>query len=511
MAVIDTRSRTTAAPTQPQPAPPPPAATPPPAPAPPPPPPAAPAAGGSDRRAPPPPPPPPVPAATGGAPSRQSQRVRVDRDRRLATGSCRSPTCGGGPPSTWSGPRRRHRTRSSPTRSDFENVERVRRACGERFKAEEGFSLTYLPVRGQGDGRGAAGVPQPQRLGGRRLAGRAPAGQPGHRRRPRPRGPDRPGRPPSRGDHAPGDRPSHPRPGRPGPHPAAHGGRHHRRDLLDHQRRAVRHLLHRADHQPAAGGHPGHRRHQAPARGGRPCPTAASRSPSTRLGVLGMSLGPPGRGRGLRLVVPAPRGRAARHAATGPPSSEPSQVLRVRRLGRVPYEEAYALQRALAERADRRLPAPARAPPRLHAGGPGRSGPRAGDPASVGAELVRTDRGGDVTYHGPGQLVVYPVLDPRATARGPARPTSTAWSRWSSTPSRDLGVGPASGGSGRHPGYPGVWLGPTRTASQGGRGRRAHPAARGRPARTLHGVALNVDCDLAMFGHIVPCGISDCP
>jgi hypothetical protein len=126
------------------------------------------------------------------------------------------------------------------------------------------------------------------------------------------------------------------------------------------------------------------------------------------------------------------------------------------------------------------------------------------DPASVGATLEQTDRGGDVTYHGPGQLVAYPIVSvPDDPSAGPAhvhrwsRSSSPRWPtsacrarRWTST--RACGSTPT--GSPR---------------PQDRRHRRAHrPRASGR-RRTLHGVALNVDCDLAMFGHIVPCGIAD--
>jgi lipoic acid synthetase len=122
------------------------------------------------------------------------------------------------------------------------------------------------------------------------------------------------------------------------------------------------------------------------------------------------------------------------------------------------------------------------------------------DPATVGAELIRTDRGGDVTYHGPGQLVGYPILSipvgPDATPRyvhGVEQIVIDALA--------ELGLRH----SGRLPGYPGVWAGvdgpsPRKICAVGVR------LSRG---RSMHGFALNVDPDLTMFEHIVPCGISD--
>ena len=87
-----------------------------------------------------------------------------------------------------------------------------------------------------------------------------------------------------------------------------------------------------------------------------------------------------------------------------------NHALRVRWLGQVRYRDALALQRGLfTESPDDHLLLLEH--PHVYTLGP------RGDmtnvlvpPAEVGAELVRTDRGGDVTYHGPGQLVGYPVL-----------------------------------------------------------------------------------------------------
>jgi lipoic acid synthetase len=127
------------------------------------------------------------------------------------------------------------------------------------------------------------------------------------------------------------------------------------------------------------------------------------------------------------------------------------------------------------------------------------------DPQRVGARLAHTDRGGDVTYHGPGQLVVYPIVTvPDEPGAGPAHVRRLE--RVVLDTLADLGVEGASS----VPEYPGVWLdadgpNPRKVAAIGVRTVRVGSGRR----RTLHGVALNVDCDLAMFGHIVPCGIED--
>ena len=181
-------------------------------------------------------------------------------------------------------------------------------------------------------------------------------------------------------------------------------------------------------------------------------------------------------------------------------------MLRVRRLGRVPYDEAFALQRALAERSgdDYLL---LLEHPSVYTMGV-RADPEhvLATPTSVGAELARTDRGGDVTYHGPGQLVIYPLVGiDHGPGAGPAHVHRLEQVLLDAL--ADLDVGPAQGGLGRHPSHPGVWLGTDdgrlrKVAAVGVRTRRV-----GGRRRTLHGAAVNVDCDLSMFGHIVPCGL----
>jgi lipoyl(octanoyl) transferase len=115
--------------------------------------------------------------------------------------------------------------------------------------------------------------------------------------------------------------------------------------------------------------------------------------------------------------------------------------------------------------------------------------------AARGAEVHRIDRGGSFTFHGPGQLVVYPILDlgPRPDAAGYLRRLEDV-------------VIAAAGALGleleRRPDVQtGVWSGDAKVAAIGVRLLRARV--------TLHGVAINCDVDLAWFGGIVPCGLPE--
>ena len=85
-------------------------------------------------------------------------------------------------------------------------------------------------------------------------------------------------------------------------------------------------------------------------------------------------------------------------------------MLRARWLGRVPYGEADQLQRALHERAGDDYLLLLEHPHVYTLGTTADPAHVLVPPATVGAELVRADRGGDVTYHGPGQLVGYPIV-----------------------------------------------------------------------------------------------------
>ena len=170
-------------------------------------------------------------------------------------------------------------------------------------------------------------------------------------------------------------------------------------------------------------------------------------------------------------------------------------TLRLRWLGRVRYGDAHALQRSLWRHSGDDHLLLLEHPHVYTFGVRARPEHLLVDPAGVGAELVRADRGGDVTYHGPGQLVGYPVLAV-PVAPGSTRRHVRAVEQLVLDALADLGLAGAT----RLEGYPGVWLGHRKIAAVGIR------LARG---RAMHGFALNVDPDLAMFDHIVPCGLAD--
>jgi len=111
-----------------------------------------------------------------------------------------------------------------------------------------------------------------------------------------------------------------------------------------------------------------------------------------------------------------------------------------------------------------------------------------------GIDLVRTDRGGDVTYHGPGQLVIYPIFDLNRHGRDLHR-----WMRQlEETMIVALRVFGIAGS--RNPPHTGAWIGDRKVAAIGVKIRRWV---------SLHGIALNCENSLDPFGLIVPCGIAD--
>jgi lipoyl(octanoyl) transferase len=177
--------------------------------------------------------------------------------------------------------------------------------------------------------------------------------------------------------------------------------------------------------------------------------------------------------------------------------------LEVRRLGRVPYADALALQRALVE--DRRagrvgdLLLLLEHPHVITVGtrsDTARSNILATPEriAALGVEISDTGRGGDVTYHGPGQLVAYPILDLR-----PDRADVYNYVR--NLEQVMIGVSLAFGVEARRvEGLTGAWVGNSKIGAIGVRISRWI---------TSHGFAYNVNTDLDYFNLIVPCGIRD--
>ncbi len=112
-----------------------------------------------------------------------------------------------------------------------------------------------------------------------------------------------------------------------------------------------------------------------------------------------------------------------------------------------------------------------------------------------GADVFEVDRGGDITFHGPGQLVGYPILD------------LTAWGRDLHRYLRNLeetlirALAAFGVAAGRKAGYTGVWVDDRKIAAIGVKLNSGWI--------TSHGFALNVSTDLSWFDHIVPCGIRD--
>jgi len=178
--------------------------------------------------------------------------------------------------------------------------------------------------------------------------------------------------------------------------------------------------------------------------------------------------------------------------------------LRVRWLGTVPYGEASDLQHSLFEHGTNDWVLLLEHPHVYTLGSNADPSNVLVDPASVGAECLRTDRGGDVTYHGPGQLVGYPVLSVPGK-RGGGMADTVAYVR----SVEDLVIGALNdlglADIGRLEQYPGVWVAPESASPR----KIAAIGVRLTRGRSMHGFAINVDPDMSMFTHIVPCGIAD--
>jgi len=178
-----------------------------------------------------------------------------------------------------------------------------------------------------------------------------------------------------------------------------------------------------------------------------------------------------------------------------------ARVLDVRKLGLVSYEDALALQRSLVD--DRRAGRIGDTllllehPHVITLGVRGRRShvlASAETLAARGVGIHETGRGGDVTYHGPGQIVGYPILDlnpDRRDVHQYVRDLEEVLIRTAA----DFGIA-----AGRVSGLTGVWVGEEKLAAIGVRIARWI---------TSHGFALNVSTNLDYFNLIVPCGIVD--
>ena len=183
----------------------------------------------------------------------------------------------------------------------------------------------------------------------------------------------------------------------------------------------------------------------------------------------------------------------------------PRMTLDVRWLGHVPYREAWDLQHSLAAaRADGAIPDTLLMLEHPRVLTLGRHATEAHVVASsdylagIGVEVIRVERGGEVTYHGPGQLVAYPIVrlgDRGLLIRPFVRLLESAMIETAATYGVDAG---------RRDEYPGAWCDPESPLPRklGALGVRVERDV------TYHGIALNVTTDLADFGLINPCGLT---
>ena len=170
-------------------------------------------------------------------------------------------------------------------------------------------------------------------------------------------------------------------------------------------------------------------------------------------------------------------------------------MLLYRDLDRVDYLAALALQERLVE-AKQLAPSPdillfVEHP---HVYTLGRGGKESNVLAPECVPVIRTSRGGDVTYHGPGQLVVYPIIDLRSKLRKDVHRYVRNLELSAIRTLEDFGLEAA-----RRPPFTGIWIGDKKIAAIGVAVRRCI---------TFHGLALNVNTDLSYFKRIIPCGLT---
>ena len=169
-------------------------------------------------------------------------------------------------------------------------------------------------------------------------------------------------------------------------------------------------------------------------------------------------------------------------------------------LGRQPYADVLTLQRdaaraRIAGAIDEDLLLLVEHPPVITLGRSSKSAHMLASPAYLhdrGVELFEVERGGDVTFHGPGQLVGYPIIDLKRHRQD---------LHWYLRQVEELLIKALAGyglAGTRRPPYTGVWIDDRKIASIG---------VHARDWVTWHGFALNVSTDLRFFDLIVPCGI----
>ena len=176
-----------------------------------------------------------------------------------------------------------------------------------------------------------------------------------------------------------------------------------------------------------------------------------------------------------------------------------SPGLRIRWLGRVSYSDALVLQRRLQHHSSDDYLLLLEHPHVVTLGRRGRREHVLADVEGLGASVIETDRGGEATYHGPGQLVGYPILTVPGKRGGGMADTAAYVSGLEQLlidVTAELGLV-----TGRR-GQAGIWVDP-----DGDNPRKiAAIGVRLARARSMHGFALNVDSDLEWFDRIVPCG-----
>ena len=192
----------------------------------------------------------------------------------------------------------------------------------------------------------------------------------------------------------------------------------------------------------------------------------------------------------------------------------PQQILRYVWLGSVGYQSAYELQLRLLEARHREeIPDTLLLLEHPHVFTLGRRGVQddvlaaESELMSLNAEVIETDRGGQTTYHGPGQLVAYPILNLRALRMGPIAYVRTL---------EEVVINLLTGmdvEAHRVTGKTGVWthgsLRPDLAPPLEVESKIAAIGVRVSRGTSMHGVAVNLSTDLSYFGKIVPCGMPD--